>query len=469
MTDIITRLYQLIKQTDDFIAMEEQIQLYMYEVFAEQLGVVFSQINQVIKAEKQALGWQVQREDEKTLQCTFGAVCFTHTLMKDDKGASRYPLDEWLGLRKHQRYSSLVEVKVAELASEDTYRATARTLQEWTAVTLSHQTVGRILRRVGEAQSRADAEAVADLDDSSHLPGDKQVDYLFAEADGVMVRSTENKQHHEVRHGILYEGWETNGRRTRLKDRHVMMTTQSADVFWKQVQTFAARRYSLENTRIITNSDGGQGYTAERFQEAFAQSRHPVWNQLDAYHVAQAVNRVLGYAASSFKDGIRAALKQKDPDRFKLWLDTYESTVEDDKQIEKITAFRTYIHRNWPRIFDWRKELAHPPQNARGLGAMESNQRKVSFRMKKRGMHWSVAGSEAMVKVKQGMINQTLRRVYLSHQRRSTRKQRDVTRKVRLSQILSRPTRPSIGARQGSVSLYDANSTPIGHLKKAFS
>src|SRR5699024_11436580 len=117
MINIITRLYELIKQTDDFIALEEQIQLYMYEVFAEQLGEVLSQINQVIKSEKQAMVWQVQREDEKTLQCTFGAVCFTHTLMKDGKEDSRYPLDEWLGLRKHQRYSSLVEVKDAELAS----------------------------------------------------------------------------------------------------------------------------------------------------------------------------------------------------------------------------------------------------------------------------------------------------------------------------------------------------------------
>src|SRR5699024_3093033 len=124
---------------------------------------------------------------------------------------------------------------------------------------------------------------------------------------------------------------------------------------------------------------------------------------------------------------------------------------------------------NWGRIFDWRKKLSHPPRNARRLGAMESNQRKVSFRMKKRGMHWSRAGSEAMVKVKQGMINKTLRSVYLRHQKRSVRKQRDVTKKVRLSQILSHSTRPSIGAKQGSVALYDATSTPIGHLKKAFS
>src|SRR5690606_36436228 len=88
--------------------------------------------------------------------------------------------------------------------------------------------------------------------------------------------------------------------------------------------------------------------------------------------------------------------------------------------------FRTYIQNNWDRIFDWREKVENPPADARSLGAMESNQRHISFRMKKRGMHWSAEGGEAMVKVKQGILNQTLRTVYLKHLRRSERKERDV-------------------------------------------
>ncbi|MBU5267836.1 hypothetical protein [Virgibacillus proomii] len=51
----------------------------------------------------------------------------------------------------------------------------------------------------------------------------------------------------------------------------MMMTTQPTARFWKEVQAFAANHYSLENTQVITNSDGGQGYTAEKFQGAFSQ------------------------------------------------------------------------------------------------------------------------------------------------------------------------------------------------------
>lgn len=98
---------------------------------------------------------------------------------------------------------------------------------------------------------------------------------------------------------------------------------------------------------------------------------------------------------------------------------------------------------------------------------MESNQRHVSFRMKKRGMHWSQQGGEAMVKVKQGILNQTLRNVYLKHQHRSARKQREVKQTVRMSEILRRPTRSSLGAKQGAIGLYTAHSSPMGKLVKS--
>ncbi len=182
MENIISRLYQLIKDSSHLIDLEESIQIYMHEVFASLLGDVFTQLNQVIKEKKQEKGWRVKREDWKTIQFTFGSVRFRHTLMGDEKGDAHYPFDEWMGLRKYQRYSPLVEVKVAELASESTYRESARILKEWTAVHISHQTVGSIIRRVGEAQAQADEEIVVELDEAASLPKGKRVDYLYAQS-----------------------------------------------------------------------------------------------------------------------------------------------------------------------------------------------------------------------------------------------------------------------------------------------
>lgn len=354
------------------------------------------------------------------------------------------------------------------MASETDYRETARVLKEWTAVNISHTTVGSIVKRVGKAQAKADEEMVVELDEADFLPGGKKVDFLYAEADGVFVRGTEKKKSLEVRHAVVHEGWDKNGKRVSLRELKVIMTTQPTAEFWKEVQAFTAHQYSLEDTQIVSNSDGGGGYTAEKFQEAFSQSKYPVLNQLDPYHVSQALNRALGGGKSEFKDGIKKALKEHNQNQFKLWVDTFESTLEEQKSVEKLEAFRKYITHNWERIFDWREKVENPPEDARSLGAMESNQRHVSFRMKKRGMHWSEAGGEGMVKVIQGILNGTLRDVYLKHQKRSERKQRHVKQTVRMAQLLRQPTRPSIGAKQGSISLYVAHSTARGQLLKSF-
>jgi len=143
--------------------------------------------------------------------------------------------------------------------------------------------------------------------------------------------------------------------------------------------------------------------------------------------------------------------------------------LEDEKRIVKVGKFRTYILNHWDYITDWHERIDEPAERASCLGVMESRQRHVSFRMKKRGMHWSKKGAEAMVEINQGIENNTLREVYLSSQKRSHRKQREVKRTVRMSEFLRQPTRPSIGAKQGSISLYTAHSSAIGRLFKSIS
>src|SRR5699024_2558117 len=119
------------------------------------------------------------------------------------------------------------------------------------------------------------------------------------------------------------------------------MTNKPTSELWKDVQAYTANHYSLENTQVVTNSDVGTGYTAEKFQEAFSQSKYPVLNQLDPYHVFQGLNRALGARKSEYKSELRKALENHDLERFNLWLDTYESTLDDSKKIEKVGEFRT--------------------------------------------------------------------------------------------------------------------------------
>src|SRR5699024_3773088 len=132
----------------------------------------------------------------------------------------------------------------------------------------------------------------------------EKLDFLYAEADGVFVRVTKKRKHHEVYHGITYEGWSKNGKRVSLINPQVMLTPQGDNEFWKEVQASSTSKYSLEGTQVVTNSDGGSGYAADRFQEAFSQSTYPVLNQLDDYHIKQSTNRAFGWKMNEFKGKI---------------------------------------------------------------------------------------------------------------------------------------------------------------------
>ena len=197
---------------------------------------------------------------------------------------------------------------------------------------------------------------------------EEEWDVLFAEADGVYIRSTERKKGMEVRHAVLYEGWEKNGNRVSLKGREVIMTTKSSDAFWTEVHALAASRYSLEKAQVVTNSDGGAGYTAEKFREAFAQSENPVIHQLDAYHVYRNLSRVFAPGKSKYKDYVLQAIKTRDRRDFELWMDTYESTLNDPKRMKKAKEFRSYILGNWECIGDWRDRVEEIPEGAPRFG-----------------------------------------------------------------------------------------------------
>src|SRR5699024_178183 len=156
-----------INETKSLIEFEEQLQLLMHSTFAELDGEVFTNLNQHIKEQKQEEKRKVERNDEKSKQYIIGNVQKNHTQMHDNHKNQEYTLDEWLGLRKRQKQSPLVEIKVAESASESDYREVERTLKEWTAVDISHSTVGAIVRRVGKAQAEADEAMVQELEESA--------------------------------------------------------------------------------------------------------------------------------------------------------------------------------------------------------------------------------------------------------------------------------------------------------------
>src|SRR5699024_2556165 len=148
--------------------------------------------------------------------------------------------------------------------------------------------------------------------------------------------------------------------------------TQVVNEFRKEVQASSTSKYSLEGTQDVTKSDGGSGYAAERYQEAFSQSKYPDLNQIDDYHIKQSNNITFAWKMNEFEGNIQCAINEGDNDKFDLLVDKFESTLEDEKEIKRVSDFRTYIVNHWERIFDWRNLVEDAPKDARSLGCIES-------------------------------------------------------------------------------------------------
>ncbi len=58
MKTIISKLYKIIKETANFIEMEEQAYQTMYEYFTSFIGDIFSEIDEALVSQKLTEGWK---------------------------------------------------------------------------------------------------------------------------------------------------------------------------------------------------------------------------------------------------------------------------------------------------------------------------------------------------------------------------------------------------------------------------
>ncbi|MBY6273108.1 MAG: ISLre2 family transposase, partial [Bacillaceae bacterium] len=77
MDKIISKIYEILKDSANLMEAEENLSQLMHRFFADALGKVLSQLNETIKKQKQGEGWKVERNDQRSIQFLFGTVTFT--------------------------------------------------------------------------------------------------------------------------------------------------------------------------------------------------------------------------------------------------------------------------------------------------------------------------------------------------------------------------------------------------------
>jgi hypothetical protein len=132
------------------------------------------------------------------------------------QGKSRFLLDCALGWQPRVRATPALQLLLAQLGSEFSYRQVQRILAPYCQTPPSHATIQKRVASLGKACHQKEEEARRQLEKDGALPeqsGRKVASPLFIEADGVFISLQRAEQRKaEIKLAYAYEGKEPIGK-----------------------------------------------------------------------------------------------------------------------------------------------------------------------------------------------------------------------------------------------------------------
>ena len=457
--DLKKRLHQLILTSNDNIELEENLLRMLNEFCCEVVAEVLEDHDTYLMQDMQQKGYKCERKDTRNIQFLFGNVCFKRRLWKKNK-ESVYPLDETLGFMKYVRYSPLVMMKASLLATQNTYQNSAEAIQTLTTLSISDTGVRNIVLRSAEI-----VEEYMIYQEDYEVPEKKEVPVLYIEGDGLMLSS--QKQTKMTLHRFqLHEGTRKSGSRSECINR-IQFADFSYQIAYNRFFNYLHRHYDLKNTVVITNSDGGSGYSPEVFAElALGCKQHEHF--IDAYHVNRKLIERMFYCMELIQP-MKKAIRMHSEEALIPVFDTMESLVSDGAadEMEHLRLLKGYVSRNWQfmRPFYLRQLSA----SRSGIGVCESNHRPFSYRMKRQGRSWGKIGGNAIAHLIDARKNDSLREALSNAWKRQVTIVQALVDTRLVQKLLGYEFQMHTGAVEGKISNYGSSASSLGRIRKALS
>jgi hypothetical protein len=234
--------------------------------------------------------------------------------------------------------------------------------------------------------------------------GERCIERLYTEADGVYVRLQRQPQTHlELQSAIAYEGWERlKGTREayRLRGKRVYCHGGDRTTFWEGGSLAWAHTWDLGCVQeVILGGDGASWIRAG--VEIFAGAS---W-QMDGFHLARACRQAWGGQAGKERyQTLRTGQTPESPPG------SPPPPQRKGKQAQRAAEWIDKVsQQGWG--LDWRIRQGLSPEAARGLGCMEGNQAQLlAERMKGKGRSWCPHGAYHMAKVQELLTNGEIQR-----------------------------------------------------------
>ncbi len=377
-----------------FKALEQFAHQEGMRIAREWLRSLVVQMEQQIHAQRPAdlevVGWR-----KKSIQTLVGEVEICRHYYRERGGRYRLLLDEALGLENKRRVSPGLGQVMLKLAGECTYRGSAGLIERLLGVRIEAQSVHAEVQRVGaELRSEEAARIESVLDGEVELkPGKLQAEMLVVEADGVVIRlQREGRQKSaEIKHGIVYDGWERQGGRYVLRNKLRYAMIGEPERFWDSIGMRVHQTWDLASVKRVVVGGDGAAWVKQGLQQ-FCASEF----QLDEYHTRRRIGDALKNKqwARSVGDCVISGEWQRGiavVDAIAAAEPAYRTACEE---------LSRWIAENHADLQDYRLRPGPLPDGARGTGAIESNGDKhVANRFKKRGCGWTVRGASNLLAV----------------------------------------------------------------------
>jgi len=353
------------------------------------------------------------RKKRKYLHTRVGDVLYERTLYKERLTKKpRYLLDEALRIGKNQRMSLKMSQLMGLLASIGPYRAAQGHISRLLGLSWSHEAIRQNVIREGkrierrenkqhEKTKRLDYQALPDIPEVVY----NETDATYIRKQNKGVKKGSKQRHLEVKLGIGYTGKQPRYDKGEKKSKRLTRKLVYADIRAKRhefLDKFSCLSEKVFGTSLARKSYlGGDGdsWIREGKKEYFGNSEY----LLCPFHLFRNIRRALPGKKRIHRE-LKDLFEKNEIDKVLKRLRRMIKMIRKRALKKKIAEFYGYVKNNRAGIESSMRIRAD--KAIQSAGAIEPNIDKViAHRFKGRGMSWSKDGAQALLKIRQTIIN----------------------------------------------------------------
>jgi hypothetical protein len=394
----------------NFKDLEKNIYKYACDQACQMLTEIFINLDNMILEKRDKKLYRFKVFKHTCIKTIMGPVEFDRRVYRyiDEFGKKsyRYLLDEYLNMETIGHMSANLVEKMIENVTNDSLRKSAENINAMTNQDVSHMAIWNVVQILGQRIEKQEDEKI-NLYEDDKLNGEKKVEILFEEADGVWLciqgkDRPKNGRKKELKLAVTYEGWiKRSGKKEAylVKNKRVSAGFIDSRRFKKLRDAKIAEVYNVDEINLkIVNGDG-----ASWIKEGLGEEG--VHFQLDPFHKSQAVLRNV----PDKKEACKLIKQLHEGEEEKALERITELMFEcggEEVPVKKLQKLQQYLMSNREGLKPYHLReglnLPKPPEGLfyRHLGTMEHNICDVlAQRMKGRKMSWSIKGANNLSKI----------------------------------------------------------------------